>query len=113
MEPIAWMTDSFRPYMFHILELEKRGFSVQRYDTASDLLKDSLRTKFSVIVLDPYIAPGAEHHDAVLEQLAREYECNLELDYFRVGMRTLELLRSEDSLNRRTPIVCVGLHLFS
>ena len=57
--------------------------------------------EYPLILMDVHVAPGMGCDDPVIKGLVRSRD----FDGFDVGIRLIELLRREGSVNRETPIV--------
>lgn len=105
---IAWLADSRRDISSYIESMEYLGFSTAFHSHAGPAIEDFLRgNKYSLIVVSPDIAPGLKCDDPVITRIMSSGAKN---DYWKIGLRVVELTHSSDSANRETPIVVAGFH---
>ncbi len=108
---IAWLANDKMVICAFIASMEIRGFSTVHHRHAGPAIEDFLRgNEYSLIVVSPDIAPSFECNDSVIKKLMANAPEGRNPDYWKIGLRVVELTRSSGSINRETPIVVAGLY---
>lgn len=106
---IAWLANSMTDVSDFMDTMEERGFATAYECHAGPAIDDFTGgRKYSLIVIDPVIAPGPDCTDPEIKRIIEDRPEGPALYYWKVGVRVIELTRRNDSVNRATPIVVMG-----
>src|SRR3989344_7218562 len=85
--------------------MEERGFSTTYHMRADTAIPDfTTGTKYGLIAIEPYIAPG-EYTDPIVDRIMH----STYPEYPLIGAHVIRRTREPTSINRDTPIVVMGI----
>lgn len=86
------------------------GATVDEFPTAAKALAAFVDTPYDLIVLHWKVHPGLGAGDTRIDELAAlipNAEYNRNVFYWEVGLRVIDLIRSEASANQATPVIVI------
>ena len=84
------------------------GYRILEFPTASKALASLTGRELAAIGIDTHVYPGFGATDPLIAELAEMIPSSPfteNLLYWQVGLRTIEYIRGEESVNRETPVV--------
>jgi hypothetical protein len=90
--------------------IDSPGVTVDEFPTAAKALVEFTDTSYDLIVLHWKVHPGLGAGDTRIDELATlipNAKYNRNVFYWEVGLRVIDLIRSEDSANQTTPVIII------
>ncbi len=90
--------------------IDASGTTVDEFPTAAKALEALAETPYDLIVLHWKVHPGLGAGDKRIDELATlipNAKYNRNVFYWEVGLRVIDLLRSEASANQATPVITI------
>ncbi|GEM_PF-6455523 len=109
-QKIAWIANSLGEIDAFVDVMEERGFRIAYHSHAIPAIEDLTKgEKYSLVVINPDIAPGVTSTDPVIER-AMKLRVGGHPAYWDVALRVVELTHGGGSVNRDTPIIVAGTY---
>lgn len=106
---IAWINNDKLYIESYIMEAELREFSSVYYKTSADALEELVSSKrVCAVVSELDIAPGMNNPDPEIKEIVRSH--HMSIPYWRVALRTLEVIRSPSSINSGVPAIIATIY---